>query len=142
MDSVLPANSIAYLGATRCEPRKAVRARGAVYLFGSPRISNGPRNSFQDSIKVRMARTDSPGVMIGRTTRVNVPNTEQPSIAAASSSSSGTEEEMYWRIITYLIQKPPFPARKSRQIIAIGIQPIIQSGRALILLQHLLPYPG
>ena len=52
----------------------------------------------EDCTKVRMPNTDMPGAMLGRTTRWKAPKTEQPSIVAASSISSGIDEAIYWRI--------------------------------------------
>src|SRR3990172_5975232 len=69
-----------------------------VMIIGSVRAPRPVRitaykNSFQQYRKARMAVAAIPGIASGRLTRTNAPKREQPSIMAASSSSTGTSSK-------------------------------------------------
>src|SRR6056297_1332595 len=70
-----------------------------VWLSGLfPSTTNGHRKSFQANRNVYSPSTAAPGATEGHTTWRTMPKIEQPSIRAASSSSSGTEPATTWRI--------------------------------------------
>src|SRR5262247_507422 len=59
-------------------------------LASTPLKISANRNSFQEARNPKIAATTSPGAAMGMTTRTRTPSGEQPSISAASSTSSGT----------------------------------------------------
>jgi hypothetical protein len=62
---------------------------GRVYIFGVCATMRGHRKAFQLPMKLKIASVASAGLTRGITILMNMPNSETPSILAASSRSSG-----------------------------------------------------
>ena len=82
-------------------PWKTYWASGSVALVWSVRMTSGSRKSFQAHRQVRMPTVAFMGDSSGKMIRQKICQREAPSIAAASSSSSGIAlmKEVYMRML-------------------------------------------